>query len=138
MSVDAVGVKNRAGYIVEAIPKNYQDPEVQKERQIRAEKAKQKELEDLTTEFNLKRKTLLRQAVNAEPALNDQAAERIHSYIVRQRLVEQPSAIEAYQKGGMVTAEINAILAAEFCKYPLAPVNAAYEDEKTRILRDIR
>ena len=37
MSVDAGGVKNRAGYIVEAIRENYQDPELQKTREIRAE-----------------------------------------------------------------------------------------------------
>ena len=48
MSVDAASVKNRAGYIVEAIRENYQDPELQKQREVRAEKAKEKELEDLT------------------------------------------------------------------------------------------
>ena len=134
MSVDAMGVKNRAGYIVEAIRENYQDPELQKQRQIRAERAKEKELEDLTTEYNAKRNTLLRQAVHANPGLVDAAAERVQSYIVRQRLVEQPSAMAAYQKGGMVAAEINAILAEEFCQELLAPVVAAYEDEKVRIL----
>ena len=134
MSVDAVGVKNRAGYIVEAIRENYQDPELQKRRAERAEKAKQKALADLTTEFNAKRNTLLRQAVHAQPELVELAAERVQSYIVRQRLVEQPSAMAAYQKGGMVTAEINAILAEEFCQDLLAPVVAAYEDEKVRIL----
>ena len=135
MSVDAVGVKNRAGYIVEAIRENYQDPELQKRRAERAEKAKQKELEDLTAEFRVKRQNILRQAVHADPGLVDAAAEKIQSYIVRERLVEQPSAMAAYQKGGMVAAEINAILAAEFCQDLLAPVNAAYEDEKDRILR---
>ena len=135
MSVDAEGVKNRAGYIVEAIRENYQDPELQKQREVRAEKAKAKELEDLTTEFNAKRRNILRQAVHADPHLVERAAERIHSYIVRQRLDEQPSAIAAYQKGGMVAAEINAILAAEFCQELLAPVVAAYEDEKARILQ---
>ena len=50
-------VRNRAGYIVEAIRENYQDPELQKQRQIRAEKAKEKELEDLTAEFRVKRDT---------------------------------------------------------------------------------
>ena len=134
MSVDAVGVKNRAGYIVEAIRENYQDPELRKQRQVRAEKAKEKELEDLTAEFTVKRRTLLRQAVHADPELVERAAERVHSYIVRQRLEEHPSAIEAYQKGGMVAAEINAILAEEFCQELLAPVVAAYEDEKNRIL----
>ena len=134
MSLSAAAVKNRAGYIVEAIRENYQDTQVQKERQRRAEKAKEKALEDLTTEFYTKRNTLLRQAVHAQPQLVVLAAERIHSYIVRQRLEEHPSAIEAYQKGGMVTAEINHILAEEFCQELLAPVNTAYEDEKARIL----
>ena len=134
MSVDAVGVKNRAGYIVEAIRENYQDPELQKQRRIRAEKAKEKALEDLTEEFNAKRNTLLRQAVHANPELVERAAERTQSYLVRQRLEEHPSAIAAYQKGGMIKAEINAILAAEFCKDLLAPVVAAYQDEKARIL----
>ena len=133
MSVDAVGVKNHAGYIVEAIRENYQDPELQKQRRLRAEKAREKELEDLTTEFNAKRRTLLRQAVHADPRLVEAAAERIQSYIVRQRLDEHDSAIEVYQKGGMVAAEINAILAAEFCQELLAPVVAAYEDEQARI-----
>jgi len=86
-------------------------------------------------EYNAKRNTLLRQAVHADPGLVDAAAERVQSYIVRQRLVEQPSAMAAYQKGGMVAAEINAILAAEFCQDLLAPVVVAYEDEKVRILR---
>ncbi|RKU07814.1 initiator RepB protein [Candidatus Poribacteria bacterium] len=134
MSVDAEDVKNRAGYIVEAIRENYQDPQLQKAREIRAEKAKEKELEDLTEEFNLKRRTLLRQAVHADPHLVERAAERIQSYIVRQRLDEQPSAIAAYQMGGMVAAEINAILAEEFCQELIAPVKAAYEDERDRIL----
>ena len=133
MSVDAVGVKNRAGYIVEAIRENYQDPELQKQRRIRAEKAKEKALEDLTEEFNAKRNTLLRQAVHANPELVERAAERTQSYLVRQRLEEHPSAMAAYQKGGMIKAEINAILAAEFCKDLLAPVVAAYQDEKARI-----
>ena len=127
MSVDAVGVKNRAGYIVEAIRENYQDPELQKRREVRAEKAKEKELEDLTTEFNAKRRNILRQVVHA--------AERVQAYIVRQRLEEHSTALAAYQKGGMVAAEINAILAAEFCQELLAPVVAAYEDEKARLLR---
>ena len=134
MSVDAASVKNRAGYIVEAIRENYEDAELQKAREIRAEKAKEKELEDLTTEFNAKKRTLLRQAVHAQPELVERAAERIHSHIIRRRLEVHDTALIAYQKGGMVAAEINAILAAEFCQALLAPVVAAYEDEKARIL----
>ena len=133
MSLDAASVKNRAGYIVEAIRENYQDPELQKQREVRAEKAKEKELEDLTTEFNVKQRNILRQVVHAQPELVEAAAERIHSYIVRQRLDEHPSALEAYQKGGMVAAEINAILAEEFCQALLAPVVQQYEDEQARI-----
>ena len=134
MSLYATTVKNRGGFIIEAIRENYQDERVQKERQARAEKAKEKALEDLTTEFNTKRKTLLRQAVHAQPELVELAAERVQSYIVRQRLVERDSAMEAYQKGGVVAAEINAILAEEFCQELLAPVVEAYEQEKARIL----
>ena len=137
MSLDAAAVKNRAGYIVEAIRENYQDAEIQKQRQARAEKVREKELEDLTAEFRVKRGNIIRQAVHADPGLVEAAAERIQSYIVRQRLVEHPSAIEAYQKGGMVAAEINAILAAEFCQALLAPVVEVYEDEKARILGNV-
>lgn len=134
MSLSAAGVKNRAGYIIEAIRENYQDPEIQKQREARAEKAKEKELEDLTTEFKAKRDNILRQAVHTQPELVEQAAEKITSYIIRERLLEHDTAVAAYQKGGMVKAEIDGILAAEFCQDLLAPVNAAYEDEKARIL----
>ena len=137
MSLDAAVVKNRAGYIVEAIRENYQDTEVQKARELRAEKVREKELEDLTAEFRVKRGNIIRQAVHAEPGLVERAAERIHSYIVRERLVEHPSAMEAYQKGGMVAAEINGILAAEFCQDLLAPVVETYENEKARIQEKI-
>ena len=134
MSLSAAAVKNRAGYIVDAIRENYQDAELRKQREVRAEKAKEKELEDLTTEFRAKRNNILRQAVHAEPELVEAAAGRIQSYFVRERLEEHASAIAAYQKGGMVKAEIDGILAAEFCQELLAPVVAAYEDEKDRIL----
>ena len=136
MSLNAAAVKNRSGYIVEAIRENYIDPAVQKARAMRAEKVKEKELEDLTAEFRAKRDNIIRQAVHADPKLVDAAAERIQSYIIRERLIEHPSPIEAYQKGGMVKAEIDGILAAEFCQDILAPVNTAYEDEKARILAE--
>ncbi len=138
MSLSAVGVKNRAGYIVEAIRENYQDLEIQKQREVRSEKAKEKELEDLTAEFKIKRDNILRRVVHADPELVEQAAEKITSYMIRERLLEHDTALLAYQKGGMVKAEIDGILAAEFCQDLLAPVNAAYEDEKARILGEIR
>ena len=134
ISLHAADVKNRGGFIIEAIRENYQNSEVQKERQVRAEKAREKELEDLTAEFKVKRDNILRQAVHAEPELVERAAERIQSYFVRERLLEHASAREAYQKGGMVKADIDGILAAEFCQELLAPVVEAYEDEKARIL----
>ena len=134
MSLDAAGVRNRSGYIVEAIRENYQDAAVQKARALRAEKVREKELQELTEEFKIKRQNILRQAVHAEPALVERAAKHIQSYIVRERLLEHDSALVAYQKGGMVTAEINAILAAEFCQALLAPVVAAYQDERDRVL----
>ena len=137
MSISATDVKNRGGFIVEALRENYEDPELEKQRLLRAEKAKQKALEDLTAEFRVKRDNIIRQAVHAEPELVERAAKHIHSYIVRERLVEHPSAMEAYQKGGMVAAEINGILAAEFCQDLLAPVVETYENEKARIQEKI-
>ena len=134
MSLHAIEVKNRAGFIVEAIRENYQDPAVQKTRETRAEKVREKELEDLTAEFKVKRANILRQAVHADTELVERAAEKITSYMIRERLLEHDSAMAAYQKGGMVKAEIDGILAAEFCQDLLAPVIAAYEDERARIL----
>ena len=133
ISRHAAEIKNRGGFIIEAIRENYQNSEVQKARQLRAEKAREKALEDLTAEFRVKRDNIIRQAIHADPGLVEAAAKHIHSYIVRERLVEHPSAMEAYQKGGMVAAEINGILAAEFCQDLLAPVVETYENEKARI-----
>ena len=136
ISCHAAEIKNRGGFIIEAIRENYQNSEVQKARQLRSEKAREKALEDLTAEFRVKRDNIIRQAVHADPGLVERAAKHIHSYIVRERLVEHPSAMEAYQKGGMVAAEINGILAAEFCQDLLAPVVETYENEKARIQGD--
>ena len=138
MSLAAVSVKNRAGYIVEALRENYQDPDVQKTRAQRAENTKEKQLEELQEEFNIKRNNIIRQAVHANPQLVDAAAEKIQSYIVKKRLLEHPTPMQAYQKGGMVTAEINEILAAELCKDLIALVNTTYEDEKALILANTR
>ena len=134
ISRHAADVKNRGGFLIEAIRENYQNSEVQKARQLRAEKVREKELQELTEEFKIRRQNILRQTVHADPELVERAAKHIHSYIVRERLLEHDSALVAYQKGGMVTAEINAILAAEFCQALLAPVVEAYQDEKDRIL----
>ena len=136
MSLDAPNVANRAGYIIEAVRENYQDARVRKARQVRAEKLKEQALEDLAEEFRAKRATLIRQAVHARPELVEHAAARIQSYMVRERLLEHKTVMDAYQKGGMIKAEIDGILAEEFCQDLLAPVIEAYEDEKARILAD--
>ena len=138
MSLSAATVQNRAGYIIEAIRENYQDARVQKARQKRAETLREKALEDLTAEFRAKRATLIRQAVHAAPELVEKAAERIQSYMVKERLLEHTSVLAAYQKGGMIKAEIDGILAEEFCQDLLAPVNTVYEDEKARIFGEVR
>ena len=116
MSLNASDVKNRGGFIVDAIRENYQDPEVQKARQVRAEIAKEKELEDLTAEFRAKRSNIIRQVVHAEPELVEEAAARIQSYIIRERLDEHDTPMDAYQKGGMIKAEIDGILANDSVK----------------------
>ena len=88
ISRHAAEVKNRGGFIIEAIRENYQDPAVQKAREVRAEKVREKELEDLTAEFKVKRDNILRQAVHANPELVEKAAEKIQSYMIRERLIE--------------------------------------------------
>ena len=137
MSLSAADVKNRAGYIIEAIRENYQDTEIQKQREARAEKVREKELENLTAEFKARRDNILRQVVHTQPELVEQAAEKITSYIIRERLLEHDTAMAAYQKGGMVKAEIDGILAAEFCQDLLAAITTVYNDEKARILGGI-
>ena len=134
MSLHATGVRNRAGFIVNAIRENYQDPEIQKQRHIRAEKLREKALEDLAEEFKIKRANIIRQAVHATPELIEKAAQRIQSYMVKERLLEHDSIIGVYQKGGMVKAEIDGILVEEFCADLLAPLYEVYETEKARIL----
>ena len=136
MSLDAPNVANHGGYVIEAVRENYQDERVRKARQVRAEKLREQALEDLAEEFRAKRATLIRQAVHADTQLVERAAERIQSYMVRERLLEHASVLAAYQKGGMIKAEIDGILAEEFCQDLLAPVVAAYEDEKARILAE--
>lgn len=127
-------VTNREGFIIQAIRDNYQDPRVQKEREARAEKAREKALEDLTEELKVKRDAIIRQAIQSDPGLIEAAAERIQSRFVLQRLDDHDSVTDIYQRGGMVKAEIDSIIAEEFCGELLAPVIATYEAEKARLL----
>ncbi|MDE0018900.1 MAG: initiator RepB protein, partial [Candidatus Poribacteria bacterium] len=80
---------------------------------------------------------LIRQAVLANPELLEQAAAMISSGFIRDRLFEYNSVQEAYTAGGSVAGDINNILAKEFCADLVAPVYAAYEDEKARILGSV-
>ena len=134
MSLSAPDVANRAGYIIEAVRENYQDERVRKARQVRAEKLKEQALEDLTAAFYVKRNNIVRQAIQADPMLIEKAAERVETYHPRKRIQEYETATEAYQESSMVKVAIDEVIADEFCKERLAPVIAAYEDEKARIL----
>ena len=134
MSLDAPNVANRGGYVIKAIRENYQDERVRKERQVRAERAKQKQLEDLEEAFSIKRKNILRQVIQADPMLIEKAAESVTLIHPRRRLEEYDTATEAYQESSMVKVAIDEVIADEFCQDLLAPVVAAYKDEKTRIL----
>ena len=137
MSLSAPNVENRAGYIIEAIRENYQDEGVRKARQVRAEKLKAQALEDLTESFYVKRNNIVRQAIQADPMLIEKAAERVETYHPRKRLEAYDTATEAYQESSMVKVAIEEVIAEEFCQDLLAPVTAAYEDEKARILADM-
>ena len=134
MSFSAANVANRGGYVIEAIRENYQDERVRKARESRAERAKQKGLEDLEEAFNLKRKNIVRQAIQADPMLIEKAAERVTLIHPRRRLEEYDTATEAYQESSMVKVAIEEVIADEFCQDQLMPIVAAYEDEKARIL----
>ena len=129
----AANVKNIGGFIVQAIRENYQDPELQLQIEMRKHREQQAMLDALRSEMFEKRSILLRQAVRANPELLEQAAEKIQSHFAGDRLASYNSLQEAYRDGGMVTAEINGILAEEFCQDLIAPVIEVYEAEKKRL-----
>ena len=134
LAKQATGVKNVGGFIVNAVRENYQDPIFQAQLEVRKQREKEGLLNALESETLEKRNALLRQAVRANPELLEQASGSIQSHVVRKRLNNYDTVQEAYRDGGMVTAEINAILAEEFCAELLTPVMEAYETEKARIL----
>ena len=136
MSFSASDVKNRGGYVIEAIRENYQNERVRKEREVRAEKVKEKALEDLEETFRIKRNNILRQAIHADPTLIEKAAERVKLIHPRRRLEEYDTATEAYQESSMVKVAIEEVIADHFCQDQLAPIVEAYEDEKARIFGD--
>ena len=129
----ATSVKNAGGFIVKAIQENYQDPEFQKQLLAEKEKEKQAMLASLREEMLEKQNTLIRQAVRANPELLEQAAAKITSGFIRERLMEYDSIKDAYDAGGAVAGDINNILSKEFCSDVIAPVIAVYEAEIERL-----
>ena len=130
----ASNVNNTAGYVLEAIRNNYQNDEVRKQRQARAERLREKEIEDIEETFRARRANLLRQAIQADPELVERAVARIENNFVRRRIEECDTAMEAYQAYPAAKAYINDIIATEFCQELLAPAIETYRDEKARIL----
>ena len=127
--------KNLGGFIVEAIRSNYQNPELQKQREAEKERERQAMLDALKAERDEKVRVLIQQAVREQPHLLEAAAEKLPSF-VRRRLEDSDSVEEAYKVGGIVTGTINAILAEELCTDLIAPVLQIYEDEKAKILEE--
>ncbi|MDE0397682.1 MAG: RepB family plasmid replication initiator protein [Candidatus Poribacteria bacterium] len=125
----ATSVKNVGGFIVKAIQENYQNPEFQK--QLQAEKAEEKQamLASMKDELLEKQNALIRQAVRANPELLEQAAAKITSGFVRERLMAYDSIKDAYDAGGVVAGDINNILSKDICSDLIAPVIAMYEAE---------
>ena len=130
----ATDVKNAGGFIVKAIRENYQNPEFQK--RLKSEKAEETQamLASLKNEMREKQNALLRQAVRANPELLDQAAAKITSGFIRERLLEYDSIADAYAAGSVVAGDINNILAKDLCADLIAPVVETYEEEKARVL----
>ena len=133
LAQQATDVKNMGGFIVKAIRENYQDPVFQKELQVRKAEEREAMLASLRTEMLEKRNALIRQAVRTTPELLEQAAARITSRFVQERLTEYDSVKDAYEAGGMVAGEINIILAEEFCADLIAPVIATYQAEREQL-----
>ena len=95
MSLYASNVNNTGGYIVEAIRNNYQSETVRKERQVRAERAKEKALEDLEETFRVKRANLLRQRHTSTTSLPQSSAPiSSHRCIRRMRTKKHESLID--------------------------------------------
>ena len=96
LAQQATDVKNMGGFIVKAIRENYQDPVFQKELQVRKAEEREAMLDALKAEVHEKKGALLRQAVRTRPELLEQAAARITSRFVQERLMEYGSVKDAY------------------------------------------
>ena len=125
----ATSVKNAGGFIVKAIQENYQNPEFQKQLQAEQSENKKAMIASLKDEMLEKQNALIRQAVRAHPELLQQAAAKITSGFVRERLIEYDSIKDAYDAGGVVAGDINNILSKDLCADLIAPLIAMYEAE---------
>lgn len=125
----ATSVKNVGGFIVKAIQENYQNPEFQKQLQAEKEEEKQAMLASMKDDMLEKQNALIRQAVRANPELLEQAAAKITSGFVRERLMAYDSIKDAYDAGGVVAGDINNILSKDICSDLIAPIIAIYEAE---------
>ena len=135
LSHHARDVKNRGGFIVEAIREHYIDPEAEARR--KAEKAREQQalLNTLQSERDEKVAVLIQQVVRQTPELLEKAAIHLPAF-ARRRLDDYASVQAAYQAGGMIAGILKSILAEDFCAEVLAPVYEAYENEKARILEE--
>ena len=138
IAAHARNVSNPGGFITQAIRENYLDPLLAEELHQKQLQEHRAMLEGLKADFNEKKNALLQQAVREDPHLLERAAAKITSRFARASLETYPSVADAYKVGGMVTAEINYILAEELCQDLLAPVLQQYEDEKARIEQKYR
>ena len=80
-----------------------------------------------------KQSALLRQAVCTTPGLLENAAAKITSAFVRERLADYESIQEAYNVERVVAGDIHSILAKDCCADLIAPVIEMYEVEKQRL-----
>lgn len=134
LSHHARDVKNRGGFIVEAIREHYIDPEAEARRKVEKAREQQALLNTLQSERDEKIAVLIQQIVRQTPELLEKAATHLPAF-ARRRLDDYESVQAAYKAGGMITGILKGILAEDFCAEVLAPVYQAYEDEKARILR---
>ena len=133
IAAHAENVSNPGGFIIQAIRENYLDPLLEEELHQKQLQEHRAMLEVLKADFNEKKNALLQQAVREDPHLLERAAAKITSGFTLARLETYSSVADAYKVGGMVTGEINYILAEELCQDLLSPVLQQYEDEKARI-----
>ena len=125
----AAGIRSVGGFIVKAIQENYQDPAMQKRLEAERVEEEQATLASLRGEMLEKQNALIRQAVRANPELLEQAAAKITSGFVKERLMAYDSIKDAYDVGGVVAGDINNILSKDLCADVIAPVIAMYEAE---------